>query len=210
MKIIGWIALVLVLLGGGFTLARMTIWQRPSGLGSSIGNNYMTPSVIRATLNGMYLLDRTTGGQSATGGFPYADAFSDKMNFELTWYDILAKKAYGISFTIRAKELSTFGDVRDHARVSVELGPGADVTVQTPDPEEMRLIGLKLSKELAALPQQPPVVLRELCATEVPLDDPVVKILAGTVEDWSFNRAMENRKALIEQRGIVTSRCTKE
>ena len=210
MKILGWIALVIVLLGASITLARMTIWKRPSGLGSTIVNSYMSPSVIRATLNGMRLVDRDTGGQSAGGGFPYADAFSDKMNFELTWYDILAKKAYRISFTMRAKELSTFGDVRDNAMVDVEMGPGADVTVTTPDPEEMRLIGLKLSEELAALPQQPPVVLRELCATEVPLDDPVVKILAGTVEDWSFNRAMDHRQALIEQRGIVTSRCTTE
>lgn len=181
---------------------------RPNILGLSIYSHPSVPTVKQLKLGERSVVSRSTRGRNETGGATYSSRRGDALDFELAWYDILNKQAYALSFSIPAAELSTFGDANDHASIRIEVGPGADVIVTTPNPEELRQIGLTKTIDLAA-PHKPALTLRELCAQNLTPDNAVTIDLAAAVEDWSLNAAMKKRDQYLQKQNEPKPRCLK-
>lgn len=182
--------------------------NRPTTLSRSINSQLQSPSVMRLSVNGVRVVSYSIRGQNDTGGTPYKDRWNDELDFELYWYDILAERAYAASFTLEASTLPTFGGEGEHASIHVLIGPGADVTVTTSNPEAMRLIGLNRTEELTA--DMLPVVLRELCARPVPPTDPIAADLASTIDEIAFETAMGKRERHLARERPVAPRCPNE
>ena len=160
------------------------LWlDRPGTLSLDYKSHAVTPSVKQMQVNGrMHVRDSVTG-RNQTGGVGYAQWYTDRIDLVVLWYDFLEERAWTAEFSVHGRELSTFGNKRDHGNVLVTVGPGADVTVTTPNRERLRLIGTRRLNELndtdgSILPQyRDPVVLRELCARPVPVDDPEIQFM---------------------------------
>lgn len=63
------------------------------------------------------------------------------------WYDITADRCSHHDFDLDTRQLSIFGNDADRAQVQIILRPGADITVTTPRPETLRLVGSKTNRD---------------------------------------------------------------
>ncbi|MBP8927736.1 MAG: hypothetical protein KBG45_02825 [Ottowia sp.] len=86
------------------------------------------------------------------------------ISVQLMWHDITAGLYHHLDFDLDARELSTFGEATHHASVLIVVSPGADVTVTTPHPEALRLVGLNRKDEITP-EMNLDVVIAERCAT---------------------------------------------
>jgi len=179
---------------------------RPKVLDLSVHSHVAAPAVKRLIQNGRVVLELSTKGRNEGGPITYGDRSDDLLKFEFSWYDMVAQQAYSAQFELPAKTLSTFGDDKDHASVDITSGPGADVTVTTPNPEALRLIGLRQTDKITP-EMDASVVLLELCAKPMPASEPLAKELAAGVEDWSRDRALDQRKRYLASNPAPQSRC---
>ena len=181
--------------------------KRPAVLGLQVFSHVSAPAVKQMSQNGQVLLRHSLKGRSQSGGVNYKGAFSSTLSHEYHWYDLIEKKGYVIRFDVDAKDLSTFGEEGDHASLKIVSGPGADVTVTTPHPEQLRLLGLNRDAEIT--PEMDiPVVLTELCAQELDVSDPIIASLSKNIGEGALARVMEQRKAYLNSTASpVTSRC---
>ena len=196
-------ALVLVL-GAGMSAA--FFGKRPGVLGFEYMSHPLAPAVKHVAVNGQVYGRNDISSRSTTGEVPYRGPFSRTLTVEATWFEVLDRTAWRIVFDIDAGALSTFGDAADHARLKVLLGPGADVRATTPNPDRLRLIGLGRQHEITP-EQDVPVILADLCATAVALDDPVVARLVEVASRDSLGPALENRENSIRHGRKGGSRC---
>ena len=210
------ITLTLVL--SGFIMGAWLLWlDRPRTLSLGFHSDSSTPSIKQMQVNGYTGLRASVTGRSETGGAGYAHHFTDRIDFRVLWYDLIEERAWQADFSVYGRELSTFGEKRDHATLRIVVGPGADVHVETSNKEAMRLIGLRRQNELIGpdqktLPQfQIEVVLRELCATPFPVDDEEIQFMihrATTEQPTHIKDAFMGRKITIERTGLPEKRCS--
>ncbi|WP_417278507.1 hypothetical protein [Celeribacter sp.] len=188
--------------------------KRPNALGLSFSDNVVSPSITRLVENGRTIVQRSAKGRNEGGAANYPNAWSDKIYYEVTWYDILADQAYTLDFSVSASELATLDPEKNHATITIEVGPGADVLVTTAHPTVAKLIAERRGVELGELSHEEvlPVVLRELCAHSLPASDPVARELkaAHDPNDEHFKDAMRGRDYVLQHEGPVLSRCSKE
>jgi len=198
-------------------LAGYLLWlDRPGTLSLGYASHASTPSVKQMQVNGQMMVRDSVTGRNETGGGGFAHGFTDRIDFRVLWYDFHENRAWTAEFSVHGRELSTFGNSGDHASLRVKVGPGADVTVTTPNREQLRLIGLGRANELddadgRPLPQyRDPVILRELCARPVPVDDPEIRFMIerATLERaFQIESAIAARERHIARIGLPAPRC---
>jgi len=196
------------------------LWlDRPRVLGLDYKSHAVTPSVKQMQVNGRMMVRDSVTGRGESRGADYAHRFTDRMDFVVLWYDFLEERAWTAEFSVHGRELSTFGNKRDHAMLEVRVGPGADITVTTPNLEALRLAGTGRGNELHAedgsvLPQyRDPVVLREICARPVPVDDPEIQFMIerSTAEmQFHIDRAFDAVKRTYGEGPMPQPRCGQE
>ncbi len=209
---------ILTLLLPGFIMGAWLLWlDRPGTLSLGFHSDSSTPSIKQMQVNGYTGLRASVTGRSETGGAGYAHRFTDRIGFRVLWYDLIEERAWQADFSVYGRELSTFGEKRDHAVLHILVGPGADVLVSTYNKEAMRLIGLRRDNEMIGpdqrtLPQyQHDVILRELCATPFPVDDEEIQFMIhrATTEHFSqIQNAFAGRERRIERTGLPEKRCS--
>ncbi len=193
------------------------LWlDRPRTLSLDYKSHAVTPSVKQMQVNGqMHVRDSVTG-RNQTGGGGYAHRFTDRIDFVVLWYDFLEERAWTAEFSIHGRELTTFGNKRDHGNVLVIVGPGADVTVTTPNRESLRLAGTgrrdeRYAEDGSVLPQyRDPVVLREICARPVPVDDPEIQFMierSKLERPTHVEHALADRIWYLDSKGRPNERC---
>ena len=136
---------------------------RPSQVSIAVEPHGSVLAVMRAVVNGLPLFVSSLQGRTESRSADYPSSDDATLAAELMWYDIAADRYYQLAFDIDARDLSTFGDRTDHAEVRIVIGPGADVTVTTPHPEALRLVGLNRMDEITP-EMDVDVVIAELCA----------------------------------------------
>lgn len=175
--------------------------KRPTALDLQV---YSHPSIVAALHvigNDFRFVDFSLRGRSQVSGFNYQSMFGAKVAFDVMWYDVEAEQFYATSFDINANDLSTFGEEGIHASMRITVGPGADVTITTPQPELLRLLGLNLMDDITP-EMDVPVTLLELCAERHESDPSPSKALSGVSQtgtdvlyfkqrrdDWLSNNA---------------------
>ena len=183
--------------------------KRPERLSLDVSAHPSAVAVMHMRINDSQMLDSTLRGRNQTGGAPYNGAFSSKLSIDMMWYDLIEEKFYRSQFDVDAKALSTFGGRGDHASLSVEVGPGAAVTISTPGPEALRLIGLNQMDDITP-EMDVPVVFLEGCAPEVPADPSPNGILMRALSDQAgVNRAFEKRENWLAEHEPKTT-CAEE
>lgn len=205
-QIFTWVgaALGCLLLGGYLIFFGV---KRPEVLDLSIAAHVTAPSVKRLELNGRIVMERRTKPLSEGGPATYASRRDDTLRFSLKWYDIIEQRAYTTSFELPANALSTFGEVGKVARMRIQTGPGADVTVFTPHPEALRLIGLRQMDKITP-DMDEDIELQALCGQELSADDPAAMHLKQAIETWSLEPAMAARDRFLAANPVPVSRCT--
>ena len=206
------VILMLLVIGVG------TSWRiqakRPNVLSLTFSENAVSPALTRLVENGHTIVKRSYTGSNYSGGANYPNAWSNKLYYEVTWYDILADQAYTLDFSVSASELATLDRDKNHATITIEVGPDADVLVTTAHPTVAKLIAEGRGVELGELSYEdvPPVVLRELCAHSLPASDPVARELkaAHDPDRRHFKDAMRGREYVLQHEGPILSRCSKE
>lgn len=196
----------LVLAGGMMSKAE----TRPSRVSIAVEPHGSVLAVMRAVVNGLPLFDSSLRGRTESRSPDYPNAEDATLAVELMWYDIPAERYYQHAFDLDARQLSTFGDATDHAEVRIVLGPGADITVTTPHPEALRLVGLNRMDEITP-EMDVDVVIAELCATPSAEDTSADKDLRrATVDEIAVDEAIFNRDNWLAQNGAPASRCGPE
>ena len=212
--------LLLAILFLGFIMGAWLFWlDRPYTLNLNFRSDSSTPSIKQIQVNGHTGMRATVTGRSETGAAGYAHRFTDRMDFSVLWYDLIEERAWQADFSVYGRELSTYGNKRDHARLRIVVGPGADVTVATSNREALRLAGIGRGDDLLGpdqrvLPQyRDPVILRELCATPFPVDDEEIQFMihrATTEQSNHIRRAFEAVERTFGDQDVPTPRCNAE
>lgn len=206
MKIAG--AIILVVL---FFFETYPFHARSMGFSYNLAS--YVPGAIRVEANG-YVIDRVSTGRNSMGGAYYKTRFSDKMDFRIFWYDAAEKTAWMSDVVIWGRELSAYDEKREVLSLDLVVGPGADVLATTDNQDALRLLREKRTNEITR-EMNAPVILRQLCATQMPLNDPRIAPLVSTSHDpgdtvsYSVDRIMASRDAFIAAGGVIQSRCNK-
>ena len=162
---VGIVLAALAALGALSTVGMMSKAEtRPSRVSIAVEPHGSVLAVMSATVNSLPLFEWSLRGRTETRGPDYPGPDAATLAVELMWYDIPADRYYQHAFQLDARDLSTFGDRTDHAEVRIVIGPGADITVTTPHPEALRLVGLNRMDEITP-EMDVDVVIAELCAT---------------------------------------------
>ena len=161
---VGIVLAALAALGALSTVGMMSKAEtRPSRVSIAVEPHGSVLAVMSATVNSLPLFESSLRGRTETRGPDYPGPDAATLAVELMWYDIPADRYYQHAFQLDARDLSTFGDRTDHAEVRIVIGPGADITVTTPHPEALRLVGLNRMDEITP-EMDVDVVIAELCA----------------------------------------------
>ena len=184
--------------------------KRPNSLSIDIGSHASVLAVMRAIVNGAPIMKSSLRGRSQTGGLAYQSRFGANLSVQLMWYDITEERYYRHEFDLDVRDFSTFGEVAEHAYVKIIVGPGADITVKTPHPEGLRLVGLNRMDDITP-EMDVDVVLAELCASVSP-DDPSddKRLRAAMGDDVSVGAATRNRDNWLSTNTAPQSRCGAE
>lgn len=181
--------------------------KRPASLSIQIASNPANPAIIRAVVNGGVIGESLIRGRRQTGGLGYQSAFGAKISVELAWFDLIDEQAYSKHFDLDANDLSTFGEEASHASLRIETGPGADITVTTPHPEGLRLVGLNQMDKITA-EMDIPIELLLLCGDEISNSTQTVQDLRlAEADTGGIASAMENRANWLNQNTAPISRC---
>jgi hypothetical protein len=194
----------LIAAGGVFAKAE----TGPSRVSIAVEPHGSVLAVMSASVNGLPLFDWSLRGrtESRSPGYPGSDKAT--LAVEIMWYDIPSDRYYQHAFQLDARNLSTFGDRTDHAEVRIVMGPGADITVTTPHPEALRLVGLNRMDEITP-EMDVDIVLAELCATASTNDPSADKRLNLTLaEAAEVERATFNRDNWLAANAAPPSRCS--
>lgn len=187
-----------------------TAETRPSRISIAVEPHGSVLAVMSATVNSLPLFEWSLRGRTETRGPDYPGPGDATLAVELMWYDIPADRYYQLAFDLDARDMSTFGDDSDHAEVRIVIGPGADVTVTTPHPEALRLVGLNRMDEITP-EMDVDVVVAELCA-QVSADDPSAdkRLNLSVAEPSEVERATFNRDNWLGGEAAPAPRCPVE
>ena len=183
---------------------------RPSQVSIAVEPHGSVLAVMRAVVNGLPLFVSSLQGRTESRSADYPSSDDATLAAELMWYDTAADRYYQLAFDIDARDLSTFGDRTDHAEVRIVIGPGADVTVTTPHPEALRLVGLNRMDEITP-EMDVDVVIAELCATlsaEDPSADKDLRMAMG--DEIAVGEAVFNRDNWLSGNAAPAPRCPAE
>ncbi|MEP3344958.1 MAG: hypothetical protein ABJN34_03810 [Litoreibacter sp.] len=209
MKLIGKLVVVaaVVLAIGGATMFGF-MKKRPDRLSLDVRPHPSQIAALHVIGNDLMLVDSSLRGRSQTGGFNYQSRFGAAMSFDVMWFDVAAKQFYASSFEVDAYNLSTFGEEGIHASLKIVAGPGADVTVTTPHPEALRLMGLNKMDDITP-EMDVPVTLLELCAEPRDSDPSRDGILMRVMGDASSMEAAKSQNDnWLAQNAAPQSRCS--
>ena len=191
----------------GIAVMSLAANSRPTSFSIDIEPSPDRLSVLRAIVNGMAVVDSSMRGRLKTGPLNYQSTFGANLAVHVMWYDILDKQFYEKAFDLDVRTFSTFGEEAIHAAVTIVVGPGADVTVTTPHPEVLRLVGLNRMDDIT--PEiDVPVVLAELCADRLNKDPSEGGILmSSSTNKASLANEMEQRDNWLRQNQAQPARC---
>ena len=208
---VGIVLAALAALGALSTVGMMSKAEtRPSRVSIAVEPHGSVLAVMSATVNSLPLFEWSLRGRTESRGPDYPGPDDATLAAELMWYDIAADRYYQLAFDIDARDLSTFGDRTDHAEVRIVIGPGADVTVTTPHPEALRLVGLNRMDEITP-EMDVDVVIAELCATlsaEDPSADKDLRMAMG--DEIAVGEAVFNRDNWLSGNAAPAPRCPAE
>ncbi|MFD1796747.1 hypothetical protein FQV27_12560 [Paracoccus aurantiacus] len=169
------------------------------------------PGAMRVEANGQ-VIDYISSGRNSGGGSYYKSRFSDEMEFRILWYDAAEETAWMSDIMVRGRELSAYDTEREVLGLDIVVGPGADLLVTTPNADALRLMRDDRTDEITT-DMRAPVVLRQLCGTSLPLDDPRIDPLVSAAHDPDDSlsrriaRIMTARNEFIGDGGVIQSRC---
>ena len=207
MKLVLKLAIVGLVLIAGAAMSWSFLNKRPTSLSVDIHPHPSALMAMRAIVNGAPVVDSSFRGRSQTGGLAYQSAFGANLSVQVMWFDLEQEQYFFKSFDLDTRELSTFGEDAVHAMVQIEAGPGADLTVTTPHPEGLRLVGLNRMDDITP-EMDVPVLLLELCADPREDDPSEDGILMRTMaDDISLTRTREQRENWLSQNEAPPSRC---
>ena len=208
---VGIVLAALAALGALSTVGMMSKAEtRPSRVSIAVEPHGSVLAVMSATVNSLPLFEWSLRGRTESRGPDYPGPDAATLAVELMWYDIPADRYYQHAFQLDARDLSTFGDRTDHAEVRIVIGPGADVTVTTPHPEALRLVGLNRMDEITP-EMDVDVVIAELCATlsaEDPSADKDLRMAMG--DEIAVGEAVFNRDNWLSGNAAPAPRCPAE
>ncbi|WP_448479537.1 hypothetical protein [Pseudoxanthomonas mexicana] len=208
---VGIVLAALAALGALSTVGMMSKAEtRPSRVSIAVEPHGSVLAVMSATVNSLPLFEWSLRGRTETRGPDYPGPDAATLAVELMWYDIPADRYYQHAFQLDARDLSTFGDRTDHAEVRIVIGPGADITVTTPHPEALRLVGLNRMDEITP-EMDVDVVIAELCATlsaEDPSADKDLRMAMG--DEIAVGEAVFNRENWLSGNAAPAPRCPAE
>lgn len=205
----------LIVAGAIIGLAGISLLKGPSHANSmSLDYNLAryVAGALRIEANGR-VIDRISGGRNSSGGTYYKNRFSDLMEFRVLWYDAVETQAWAVDIAVRGRELSAFDPERTQITLAISVGPGADVLVTTSNPNLLRLIHEGRGDD--ATPEMlEDVVLRQVCATSLPLDDPRIAPIVAAAHDPNdslsqrVQRKLDLRREFLANGGVIEPRCT--
>ena len=206
---VGIVLAALAALGALSTVGMMSKAEtRPSRVSIAVEPHGSVLAVMSATVNSLPLFEWSLRGRTETRGADYPGTDDATLRVELMWYDIPADRYYQLAFDLDARDLSTFGDESDHAEARIVLGPGADITITTPHPEALRLVGLNRMDEITP-EMDGDIVLAERCAAASKDDPSADKGLRLAIDDEiELVEATFNRDNWLAANAAPPSRCS--
>lgn len=163
----------------------------PSSIRVVLDSHTLSPSMKRLTIR-----NRVAGSSIRsiqTDGAHYAHRLTDRVDFEVLWYDILEKRAWRASFPVWARELTAASGDRRDASMRIAVGPGPDVTIRN------------------SSGWQAPV-LRQICATPFPVSDPhvqdwIARVIPNDYTQYYLKEYIESRERYLAKGNIDTPHC---
>lgn len=184
--------------------------ERPSRVSIGIESHGSVLAVMRAIVNGSPIFMSSLRGRTESRSPDYANRFDTTVSVELMWYDITEERYYHHDFKLDARDFSTFDAEGERAQIYIDIGPGADITVTTPHPEALLLVGLNRMDDITP-EMDVDVVLAELCARVSAADPSDDKRLRAAMEDeYSLERAIFNRDNWLSSNTAPKPRCGAE
>lgn len=184
--------------------------ERPDRVSIDIEPQGSVLAVMRAIVNDLPVVMSSLHGRNEVRSPGYASPFEAKLSVQVMWYDVDTARYYQHDFDLDARELSTFGEAGQHAYVSITLGPGADITVTTPHPEGLRLVGLNRMDDITP-EMDVPVTLAELCAAASDTDPSEDHTLRAAMQDSdAVARASLKRDNWLREAQAPAPRCMSE
>lgn len=180
---------------------------RPEGIAITFASRAAAPAVKTVVLNRQIVLSGEAGSVTQEGPATYV-SHTDRMTFNMTWFDLVQNRIYRRKFELKARTLSSRGDDGRFVEVTITTGAQGDLTITTPNPQALRLEGLdraaEITPEIAA-----PLVVAELCATPVPPGDVRGAGLRKTLNLDTLAVAMVRRNDWRTINAIMPSRCAR-
>lgn len=207
-----WISLATVIAIGVFAAGTVmsSTTERPSRVTIAVEPHGSVLAVMSAVVDGLPLFEWSLQGRTETRSPAYDGRRDTSLSVKLMWYDTSSKLYYGKDFDLDARDLSTFGDEAEHAEVRITVGPGADITVTTPHPEALRLVGLNRMDEITAEMDQD-VVLAELCALASETDPSADKrLIMPDAGESTLASAISNHDNWLKNNTAPVPRCAAE
>lgn len=181
--------------------------ERPSRVSIGIESHGSVLAVMRGSVNGSLIVMSSLRGRTESRSPNYANRFDTTLSVQVMWYDITEERYYHRYFKLDARDFSTFDAEGERAQIYITLGPGADITVTTPHPEALLLVGLNriddITPEIAD-----DVVLAAFCAS-VAVDDPSENkgLRAAMLDEVGIESAIFNRENWLSQSTAPLPRC---
>ncbi|WP_298258161.1 hypothetical protein [uncultured Litoreibacter sp.] len=205
-----WIVTSALVVSAGIFWKYGPAWQnpRPATLSLNVTNHIAVPIIRGVELNGFTFSRIRASNIGDTGGTPYKSRWSNDLDFTLVWIEMISKQAWRANFSVPIERLTTFGEDERHAQIELKILAGGDFSIETPQVEYARLIGLNRTGEVTDDMVQD-IVLESSCADRLDDDDPVrLELLAG-FEDWSVEGKLKGRATWIQRKlPLPSSRCT--
>lgn len=193
----------------GVVMSNAQSWPRRLSLG--FGAHPAMSGVMQMKHNGRIVIDHSQKGRNGGGSIEYMPGQGDALDFDVAWYDIFEDRGYEASFRLHASNLSLIG-ASGLADVDIVVGPGADITATTVNPQVAKLIREQNGAVLPTLEEAPDIILAELCANPIAEDSPLLQEFRVDVERYkdSQQRAAndQGRARYIAQNGPVVPRCS--
>ncbi|MEP4980725.1 hypothetical protein [Ascidiaceihabitans sp.] len=193
-----WACLTALVLAGLGATAWVADSLRMKEMRLNVRSHPSTPAIMTLIHNDVIALETSVKGRGDSRSMLFDGPFSTRLRFDLTWLDIEAKRGYRAKFEVDAKTISSFGGKGKRGSLSIIAGPGADVLVETPNAEALRIIGLGLDVDLSKYHTED-VVLARICATEISLDDPLVGGVEAIVSEQDLQTAKRNSISYLRQ-----------
>jgi hypothetical protein len=167
----------------GLAVATAVRPHRASTMSLDVTLDPQSPGLFRIAAGGRVIDDVSTG-RNTTGAPYFAGGFGDGLEFNIVWLDVAANAAWEADLSLQSRALSAFDPDRDVLALRIHIGPGAEVRAETPPPAALRLIHDGRAADMPAdLEQAAPIVVEQVCARPLAMDDPRVARLAAAAAD---------------------------